>query len=116
MSNNNIAETDGSASAGETINMGVDFTDKLDSGETVSTVEVAELTTTDLTITNEAANTAVEEIKGREVAIGLAAMFTVSGFSESVSTYYLKVTVTTSDSQTRITFVPIPVADAPTSA
>lgn len=80
---------------GETKNAAVDFTQVLDSGEALTgTPLVVELTTTDLTITNKAVNTAVVSILGESVAIGKAVQFSVTGVVAG-TTYEVSITVTT---------------------
>lgn len=68
----------------------------LDSGESMTgTPTVAEQTTSDLTITNEAVNTSTLTIKGNSVAAGRAVQFLVSGHLAANSPYKLKITVAT---------------------
>ena len=80
-------------------NFAVDFTDELDSGELLTgTPTVAELTSTDLTITNVAVNTAaltltVDGVQ-RTVAIGKGVQGHVSG-QNAATGYRVKVTAQT---------------------
>jgi len=71
----------------------IDFWKILDAGELLTgTPTVAEQTTSDLTITNKAVNTASLEIKNRSVAVGEAVQFKITG-QQSDSTYRVRVTV-----------------------
>ena len=79
---------------------GVDYTDVLSTTETVSGPSVAEITTTDLTLSNVGVNTAVTEIFGREVAVGKGVLFRVSG-QVLTRSYRVRVNVTTSSTPTR---------------
>jgi len=87
-------------SAGETDDGAVDFTDRLDSGETLSgTPTVTEVTSSDLTISSVAVNTATLTMFDTTIAIGAAVQFTVSGQLAS-TLYTLNVTTSTSASRT----------------
>lgn len=81
--------------ASEVRNVAVSFVDELDSGELLTgTPTVAEVTTSDLSLTNKAVNTAALTISGKAVAIGQAVQFKVSGGTAG-TTYTIKVTVST---------------------
>lgn len=93
--------------AGETCNAAVDMRGKLDSGELFTgTPTVAEQTTSDLTIANEAVNTATLTINGASVVAGQAVQFNVTGATAGVS-YLLKITGGTDSTpaQTRVLYV-----------
>lgn len=78
-----------------------DFTDWLASGETISSVTITEVDTSDLSITNKAANTSEIEVNEQTVAVGKAAQCTIDASSAIRGvTYTLEVTPTTSDSRT----------------
>lgn len=80
---------------GETRNGKVSFVDLLDSGESLTgTPTVAEVTTSDLTISNAAVSAAALTILGESVAAGKAVQFKVTGGSAG-TTYLLRVTVST---------------------
>lgn len=83
--------------SGETRNGKVSFVDLLDSGESLTgTPTVVEVTTSELTISNAAVNTAEETINGETVAIGKAVLFKVTdGGSGDLATYTLRITVST---------------------
>lgn len=77
---------------GETSNGAVDFGGTLDSGELLTgTPTVAEQTSSDLTITNVAVNTAALTIDGSSAAIGEAVQFAFSGQLADTK-YTLKIT------------------------
>jgi hypothetical protein len=83
------------AVVGEVRNVAVDFTELLDSGESLTgTPTVTEITTTDLTFANVAVNTAILTIYGVSVAVGKAVQFKVSGQLAGV-TYKIKLSATT---------------------
>lgn len=84
-------------STDETRNVSVDFTNVLDSGETISGTPTVECSA-NLTISGEQANTTTVTIKGVTVAIGLAAQFTVS--SATPGKYLIDVKCATTESQT----------------
>ena len=74
----------------------VSFVGQLDVGELLTGVPlVVEQTTTDLTISNKAVNTAALTINGKAVAIGQAVQCLVSGFLTSHRPYTIKVTCAT---------------------
>ena len=93
--------------SGETENVGIDYTDHLDTGETLSgSLTVVEQTSpTELTLASKQINTAAtKEILGRTVAISNAVLFTVSGGSSTGGTnedgfYTIRITVTSSESR-----------------
>ena len=90
-------------SSGSTRNVTVSFHDTLDSGVTLTLSTIAEVTTTDLTITNKAINTAEVTVPDNgetvTVAVGQAAQCTVAGGTAGLS-YLVRITVTTSESET----------------
>lgn len=64
----------------EVLNGAISFVNRLDSGELLTgTPTITELTTSDLTITNNAVSTAQLTINNETVAIGQAVQYTVSG-------------------------------------
>lgn len=82
-------------SAGDVEMVGIDYTDWLDSGELLTgTPTVAEVTTTDLTLSNKAVNSTAVTILGTSVAVGKAVQFKMSGQSAG-KTYRVRVTVST---------------------
>ena len=94
-------------SVGETRNVYVNFTDELQSGDSISSVSsVTEQTTSDLTLANEAVTTStyVEDGTSDTVAIGKAVVFNVLGGTAANSPYTIRVTVV-SDSSPAETFV-----------
>jgi hypothetical protein len=88
-------------SVGDTELFAIDYTDMLDSSETLTGPTCAEVTTTALTIANVAVNSAAVTINGVSVAIGKAVQFKVSGQVIN-TTYTLLVTVTTTSSPARV--------------
>ena len=98
---------------GETRNFAVSFVGQLDSGETISSVtSVTEVTTSVLTITNKAVNSAAVTINEVSVGIGLAVQFTVAGQVAASSPYTIKILAVTSGSQTLVGWVTFPVESA----
>lgn len=92
-------------SAGETRNAAVDYTAKLESGELLTgTPTVAEVTTSDLTISNAAVSTGSLTILGDTVATGAAVQFKVVATSDLSGLYTVSVTVGT-DATPAQTFV-----------
>lgn len=92
------------ASAGATRLVAVDYTDDLDSGELLTgTPTIAEVTTTDLTITNKVVSTGALTIDGRAVVAGAAVQCLVTG-QQAGTTYRIRITVGT-DSTPAQTFV-----------
>jgi len=85
-------------SAGATVDFfSVNFTDWLDSSETISSVAITEVDTTDLTLTSKAANAAAMTVNEDTVAIGKGVQCTIDAASaKRGTTYTLKVTPTTS--------------------
>ena len=79
---------------GGTLRVRVDLRKDLDEGDTVASVSVADITTTDLTFTGVGATTAVRVMAGRFVPAGRGVEFFVSG--HAVGTYRLKITFNTS--------------------
>ena len=89
-----------SKDASETRKVSVDYTDKLDSSETLTgSVTVAAQTTSDLTLTSPGVNSGSVTINGRTVAASASVSFTVAGGSAG-KVYTVQVTVSTSNSQT----------------
>jgi hypothetical protein len=94
-------------SVGDTEVVSINYTDHLDSGESLTgTPTVAEVTTTDLTLDDKAVNTAtyVEADSGDTVAVGAAVQFSVAGGTAANSPYTIRVTVSTDATPAR-TFV-----------
>jgi hypothetical protein len=88
-------------SLGDIENFAIDYTDVLDSTETLTgTPTVVEQTTTDLTIASVAVNTSALTILDSSVSVGKAVQFKVSG--QKVNTRYtLLVTVGTTSTPAR---------------
>jgi len=81
--------------ASETRTISVDYTDKLDSGESLTgTPTIAEVTTTDLTISGAQLNSGSLTINNETVAASKAVQCQVAG-GTSGSTYSIKITVST---------------------
>ena len=94
-------------SVGDIEKVSVNFTDHLDSGESLTgTPTVVEVSTTDLTLASKAVNSAtyVEAVTGDTVAIGKAVQFTVTGLTVANSPYTIRVTASTNATPAR-TFV-----------
>lgn len=94
-------------SVGDTEKVSINFTDHLDSGESLTgTPTVVEVGTTDLTLASKAVNSAtyVEAHTGDTVAIGKAVQYTVTGGTVVDSPYTISVTVSTNATPAR-TFV-----------
>lgn len=94
-------------SVGDTEVISVNYTDHLDSGESLTgTPTVAEVTTTDLTLASKAVNssTYVEADTGDTVAVGAAVQFTAKGGTAANSPYTIRITVSTDATPAR-TFV-----------
>ncbi len=109
----NIAPQVPEAYVSETRNFAVSFVNMLDAGELLTgTPTITEETTTDLTISNKAVNTAALTINGASVAIGQAVQFKVVGQKVSGSPYTIKITVgtTATPAQTFIRYVKFTVA------
>lgn len=97
----------------EVRNVAVSFANKLDSGELLTgTPTATEVSTTDLTISDVAVNTAALTISGVSVAVGEAVQFKVSGGTAGVK-YKVRVTCATDSSpaQTLIVDVVFRVSD-----
>lgn len=89
-------------SVGSTEVVAVDFSEQLDSTEVLTgTPTVAEVTTSDLTITNKTVSTEAITILDRDVSVGKAVQFRVSGFKANTQ-YQIRITVTTTSSPARI--------------
>ncbi len=83
-----LAPQQNSKTVSEECNVSDSWVGKLDSGESLTgTPIVAEQTTSDLTITNEAFNTAILTINDVSVPIGRAIQFKVTGGSVVNSPY-----------------------------
>jgi hypothetical protein len=81
--------------AGETRNIAVDFRGKLRGSEKLTgTPTIVEVTTSALTLTNKAVNTAAVTILGESVGIGLALQVRVSGGTAGAE-YEIKFTCAT---------------------
>jgi len=79
----------------------LDFTGALDSGESVASATVAEVSTSDLTIGNIAVNVAALTVNNKPVAIGKGVQWSVSGQVDG-RTYTMRVTATTDSSPARV--------------
>lgn len=93
----------------EVRNVAVDLRGKLDEGELlVGTPTVTEVTSTDLTISNNTINSDAETIMGLVVPAGQAVLFRVSGFIPG-AVYRIKIHATTdaSPAQTLIEHITI---------
>lgn len=92
-----------SVSVGDTRNATVSFHRALDTGVTLSTPLVVEQTTSDLTLTNKAINTATVAVEDNAstitVAIGQAVQFTMAGGTSANSPYTVRCTATSSESE-----------------
>ena len=87
-------------STAETVNVAIDASGKLDSGETYTgTPTITEVSTSNLTLSNKAVNTGALTINGNSTAIGQAIQFTVS--ASTTGTYLVNWVCGTSASQTR---------------
>jgi len=96
------------AAVGETNNFAVSFAGVLDDGELLTgTPSVAEVTTSDLSISSPTLNTIALAIDNESVAISEAVQFRVSGQQTSGSPYTLKITVTTDSTpaQTKVKWI-----------
>lgn len=89
-------------SVGDTDSAKIDYTDYLDPTELLTgTPTVAEVTTADLTLTNKTVNTTEVRIIERDVAIGKAVQFKVSG--QKINTEYsIRITVSTTSGRTSV--------------
>jgi hypothetical protein len=87
---------------GEVRNVAVDFSGKLDSGETLSgTPTTSEIDTNDLSFSGQQVSTGALTIVGETVATGLAVQFTVDASTALAGKIYrVMVTCATSASQT----------------
>jgi len=95
---------------GETRTAHVSFSNLLNSGELLTgAATVAEDGSSDLTITNNAVTTAVQEIDGVDVPAGEAVGFSFSGQSAGTE-YSIKITVSSdaSPAQTFVRYVKVP--------
>jgi len=87
-------------SVGDTEFAKIDYTEYLDSAELLTgTPTVVEVTTTDLTITSKIVNTVAVRILERDVAIGHAVQFKVTG-QKSNTEYSIRITVSTDGGRT----------------
>jgi len=85
----------------------VNCTPRLDTGELVASVVVAEVDTADLTISNEAVSTAALDIEDKdgndvEVAIGKAIQYHVTATGTAETLYKIKLTLTTDSTPARV--------------
>jgi hypothetical protein len=89
-------------SVGDTDIASIDYTEYLDEDEFLSgTPTVSEVTSTDLTVSNKVVNTEEVRILGRDIAIGKAVQFKLSG--QKVNTEYsIRVTVSTDNGRTAV--------------
>lgn len=87
-------------SVGDVELFALDYTDILDSTETLTGPTATEVSTSDLTIANVAVNSAAITVKGVTVAIGKAVQLKVSGQKVSTS-YKILVTVSTTSTPAR---------------
>ena len=113
MAGDNTAPQRATLVEGETRNFAVSFADELDTSEALTgTPTVAELTSSDLTIANEAVSTAVLTINNTSVAVGEAVQFTVSGQLAATARYRVRITCATdaTPAQTLIGYVEFDVA------
>lgn len=84
------------AAVGSTRLVSVSFAGQLDSGESLTgTPTVAEVTTSDLSLTNKVVSTAALTINDLSVAAGAAVQFLVSGQLAANSPYTIQITVGT---------------------
>lgn len=88
-------------SEGSTHNVAVSFDDDLASGETISSIAVVEVTTSDLTLASKVVSTGTLTILGESVATGRAVQFSVAGGTAGVL-YSIKVTATTGASPAQV--------------
>ena len=89
-------------SLGDTDIAKIDYTEYLDADELLTgTPTIVEVTTTDLTLTNKVVNTEEVRILERDVAIGKAILFKVSG--QKINTEYtIRITVSTDGGRTAV--------------
>lgn len=88
-------------SVGATLDtLACDFTEWLDSGETISSVTITEVDTNDLSLSSKVANSAAITVNEQTVAIGKGAQCNIDASSAVAGvTYRLLVTPTTSASR-----------------
>jgi len=88
-------------SAGATEVASIDFTEQLDSTETLTGAPtIAEITTADLTFSNKVVSTAALTILDREVAVGRAVQFKVTG-QKAGTQYQVRITASTTSTPAR---------------
>lgn len=81
---------------GDVFNVAVSFAGQLDSGEVLTgTPTITEVTSTDLTISNKAVNSAAITVNGTSVAIGGAVQCKVLGQLLATREYTLKIVAVT---------------------
>lgn len=101
-------------SVGDVDVMSIDYSDYLDTGESLTgTVTVTEIGTTHLTFANQAVTTSAVTILGRSVASGLAAQFKFSGMQAN-TTYRVRVDVDTDSTPARTKLVDVVIVTAST--
>lgn len=93
------------SSVGETLTAEVDYTDRLDSDETLSGTPTIASSGAGLTVSSPAVNAAALTILGTSVAIGKAVTFTAVAVTAGL--YTVTVTVGTSQSQTLVRAVKV---------
>jgi len=87
-------------SEGDTEFVPINYTNHLRSGELLSgTPTIVEVTTTDLTLTNNAVSTTVLVVKNESVTVGMAVQFNMTGQLTGIL-YRIRVTVSTDDGRT----------------
>ena len=85
--------------ASETLNVAVDMTERLASGETLSGTPTITASSTDITLSSKVVNSSTTNINGNSVAVGKAMQCAVAG-GVAGNTYYMTFTCGTSASQT----------------
>jgi len=89
-------------SVGETEQVKIDYTDYLDDTELLTgTPTIAEVTSTDLTLTGKSLNTASTRILERDVAAYKAVLFKVTGQKNNTE-YKIRITVSTDGGRTAV--------------
>lgn len=83
--------------AGETLNAAIDMTERLASGETLSTPTITANSTT-ITLGSPTVNATTTNVLGNSVAVGKAILFSVSGGTAGTE-YEISISCTSSSSQ-----------------